>query len=75
MQQSGSITDAIGDFPYRIQMAGGWIDQPFVSQLNPETARVDGGGQLAADIFYDGPRGHGHRLAHDCAQDVEWQVA
>ena len=29
------ITDAIGDFPYRIQLAGGWIDQPFVSQLNP----------------------------------------
>jgi hypothetical protein len=29
------ITDAIGDFPYRLQLAGGWIDQPFVSQLNP----------------------------------------
>jgi hypothetical protein len=29
------ITDAIGDFPYRIQLAGGWIDQPFVSRLNP----------------------------------------
>ncbi len=32
------ITDAIGDFPYRIQLAGGWIDQPFVSQLNPDPA-------------------------------------
>jgi hypothetical protein len=31
----GRITDVIGDFPYRIQLAGGWIDQPFVSQLNP----------------------------------------
>jgi hypothetical protein len=31
----GKITDVIGDFPYRIQLAGGWIDQPFVSQLNP----------------------------------------
>lgn len=30
------ITDAIGDFPYRLQLAGGWIDQPFVSKLNPE---------------------------------------
>jgi hypothetical protein len=29
------ITDAIGDFPYRLQLAGGWIDQPFVSKLNP----------------------------------------
>ncbi|HUJ44083.1 MAG TPA: hypothetical protein VLW52_10790 [Opitutaceae bacterium] len=29
------ITDAIGDFPYRLQLAGGWIDQPFVSRFNP----------------------------------------
>jgi hypothetical protein len=29
------ITDIIGDFPYRIALAGGWIDQPFVSRLNP----------------------------------------
>ncbi len=36
MQQPGRITDAIGDFPYRIQLAGGWIDQPFMSRLNPE---------------------------------------
>ena len=33
---SSRVTDAIGAFPYRIQLAGGWIDQPFVSQLNPE---------------------------------------
>jgi len=25
----------IGDFPYRLALAGGWIDQPFVSALNP----------------------------------------
>ena len=31
----GKLADVIGDFPYRIQLAGGWIDQPFVSQLNP----------------------------------------
>jgi hypothetical protein len=31
----GKITDVIGEFPYRLQLAGGWIDQPFVSQLNP----------------------------------------
>jgi len=36
MKQAISITDVIGDFPYRIQMAGGWIDQPFVSRLNPK---------------------------------------
>jgi hypothetical protein len=29
------IAQAIGSIPYRLQLAGGWIDQPFVSQLNP----------------------------------------
>ncbi len=31
-----SLCGAIGSFPYRLQMAGGWIDQPFVSECNPE---------------------------------------
>jgi hypothetical protein len=30
------ITDVIGRIPYRMALAGGWIDQPFVSRLNPE---------------------------------------
>ena len=29
------ITDVIGRIPYRLALAGGWIDQPFVSCLNP----------------------------------------
>ena len=29
------ITDVIGGLPYRMAFAGGWIDQPFVSQHNP----------------------------------------
>ena len=29
------ITDLIGAVPYRMAFAGGWIDQPFVSRLNP----------------------------------------
>lgn len=29
------ITDCIGAIPYRMALAGGWIDQPFVSRLNP----------------------------------------
>jgi hypothetical protein len=33
---TGSLQDAIGHLPYRLQMAGGWIDQPFVSEHNPE---------------------------------------
>ena len=30
------LTDVIGAIPYRMALAGGWIDQPFVSRLNPE---------------------------------------
>jgi hypothetical protein len=33
---SGPLADVIGPLPYRLQMAGGWIDQPFVSARNPE---------------------------------------
>jgi hypothetical protein len=29
------ITPIIGSIPYRLALAGGWIDQPFVSQHNP----------------------------------------
>ena len=27
--------DVIGGLPYRIALAGGWIDQPFVSRCDP----------------------------------------
>jgi hypothetical protein len=30
-----SITDFIGEIPYRMALSGGWIDQPFVSRHNP----------------------------------------
>ena len=30
-----AITDVIGSIPYRMALAGGWIDQPFVSRLDP----------------------------------------
>ncbi len=29
------ITDVVGKLPYRIALAGGWIDQPFISKHNP----------------------------------------
>jgi hypothetical protein len=32
---STSITRLIGGLPYRMALAGGWIDQPFVSRHNP----------------------------------------
>lgn len=34
-KQEDSITDIIGKIPYRIALAGGWIDQPFMSSHNP----------------------------------------
>ncbi len=33
--QSSRITDLLGRLPYRLALAGGWIDQPFVSRHNP----------------------------------------
>jgi hypothetical protein len=30
-----SLTNIIGGLPYRMTLAGGWIDQPFLSRLNP----------------------------------------
>ena len=32
---SKDITDIVGAVPYRIALAGGWIDQPFVSRHDP----------------------------------------
>jgi hypothetical protein len=36
-QPTSGLAAVIGSLPYRLQMAGGWIDQPFVSSLNPES--------------------------------------
>ncbi|MDP6375712.1 MAG: hypothetical protein QGH42_08215 [Kiritimatiellia bacterium] len=30
------LIDVVGNIPYRMAFAGGWIDQPFMSRLNPE---------------------------------------
>ncbi|MEN4042538.1 MAG: hypothetical protein ROW52_03840 [Anaerolineaceae bacterium] len=35
-QSANDITRVIGRFPYRMALAGGWIDQPFVSRHNPQ---------------------------------------
>lgn len=35
MKGPSSLNTAFGAIPSRLQLAGGWIDQPFVSQLNP----------------------------------------
>lgn len=29
------LAELTGDFPYRLALAGGWIDQPFCSEINP----------------------------------------
>jgi hypothetical protein len=35
MKMPRALKSAFGSIPNRVQLAGGWIDQPFVSQLNP----------------------------------------
>ncbi|HSV85152.1 MAG TPA: hypothetical protein VLH85_01160, partial [Levilinea sp.] len=35
-RSASDITCVIGRFPYRMALAGGWIDQPFVSRRNPQ---------------------------------------
>lgn len=36
MVEGADLSDVIGKMPYRMALAGGWIDQPFVSRLNPQ---------------------------------------
>ncbi len=36
MKKPPFVTEVIGAIPNRLQLAGGWIDQPFVSRLNPQ---------------------------------------
>jgi hypothetical protein len=33
---SSPVASLLGSIPYRLQLAGGWIDQPFVSRRNPK---------------------------------------
>jgi hypothetical protein len=35
VKNTNLLTDVIGLLPYRMALAGGWIDQPFVSKHNP----------------------------------------
>jgi hypothetical protein len=35
VRSKDSITEILGKIPYRLALAGGWIDQPFVSRHNP----------------------------------------
>lgn len=36
MNTTGSLSRVLGAIPSRLQLAGGWIDQPFVSRHNPK---------------------------------------
>ena len=36
MSSSNLISRVLGVIPNRLQLAGGWIDQPFVSRHNPK---------------------------------------
>lgn len=37
MEKPTRLTDVIGAFPFRMALAGGWIDQPFMSRHNPDS--------------------------------------
>ena len=36
VEQRPDLASVIGAIPHRLALAGGWIDQPFLSKLNPE---------------------------------------
>jgi hypothetical protein len=36
IQSPSALAGVIGTLPYRLQLAGGWIDQPWMSSRNPE---------------------------------------
>jgi len=46
------VSEVIGGMPYRMALAGGWIDQPFVSRLNPTPPGSMVVVGLKADRFY-----------------------
>ena len=58
---SRAITSVIGKYPYRMAFAGGWIDQPFVSRLNPDPLWLHGGGSHPSHRPLYGPLRYGHQ--------------
>lgn len=46
------LNQVIGKIPYRMALAGGWIDQPFMSRLNPAAFGSMVVVGLEADCFY-----------------------
>ena len=59
---ASEITDVIGSIPYRMAFAGGWIDQPFMSQAESESAGLDGGGVVATHCSLHGVQWNGHQF-------------
>jgi len=49
--QRPPVAKVLGSMPYRLQLAGGWIDQPFVSRHNPKPP----GSMVVAQIEPDFP--------------------
>jgi hypothetical protein len=48
---SPQLSDLIGRIPYRMALAGGWIDQPFISRLNPTPP----GAMVVVNLYPDFP--------------------
>src|ERR1039457_3046000 len=50
MQKTPPIAKLLGSIPNRLQLAGGWIDQPFASPHNPNPPRSLVVGQIQPDF-------------------------
>jgi hypothetical protein len=52
MQTADELRSIVGSIPYRLALAGGWIDQPFVSCLNPSPPGSMVVASLEPDCWY-----------------------
>ena len=69
MKKTPFVAKVIGAIPNRLQLAGGWIDQPFVSRHNPKPPGSMVVVAAGADVSRDGPRRLRQRHARRCHEN------
>jgi len=69
------VAKLLGSIPHRLQLAGGWIDQPFVSQHNPHPPGSMVVVQIGPDFSSDGPFRHRQRHARHRDENLERETA
>ena len=75
LMKNPPVAKLFGAIPNRLQLAGGWIDQPFRLPTQPQAARLDGRGADRAGFPSDGPLRHRQRHARHRHEIVEGQSA